>query len=119
MLPSGSVRPLPGGRWEETMRKAEPPEDPGSKLVSCRLSWPAGLLVAVYSGSVLLLNPGVEERTLTYHEVVFAQPAREMIATGNWLLPTFNGVPYTDKTPGPHWAIAIARSSWVRSGPPG
>lgn len=56
-----------------------------------------------------LLAPGITEhsRVLTYHETIFAQPAREMLATGDWLLPRFVGVPCTHKPPLTHWLIAL------------
>lgn len=71
------------------------------------LGWQAALLIAAYGASLLLLNLGGQTRVLTYHEVLFAQPAKEMVASGNWILPTFNGVPSTHKPPGSHWAIAV------------
>jgi 4-amino-4-deoxy-L-arabinose transferase-like glycosyltransferase len=57
---------------------------------------------------MLLPCLGGATRALTYHEVLFAQPAKEMLATGNWVLPKFAGIPSTHKPPGAHWAIAVA-----------
>lgn len=71
------------------------------------LSCKAALLIAAYGGGLLFLNLGGQTRVLTYHEVLFAQPAKEMVASGNWVLPTFNGLPSTHKPPGSHWAIAL------------
>jgi 4-amino-4-deoxy-L-arabinose transferase-like glycosyltransferase len=58
-------------------------------------------------------------RSVSYHEMIFAQPAREMLATGDWLLPRVAGVPNNHKPPLAHWLIALAmlvtgsQSEWV------
>ncbi len=83
-----------------------------------RLTFGATLLVAVFSGGLLLTNLG-HTRALTHHEVMFAQPAKEMLATGNWILPKFAGVPCTHKPPGTNWVIAAtmaitgSQAEWV------
>ena len=43
---------------------------------------------------------------LTYHEAYFAEPAREMLHTGDWLIPRVGGVPSWQKPPLTHWMIA-------------
>ncbi len=43
---------------------------------------------------------------LTYHEAYFAEPAREMLRTGDWLIPRVGGVPSWQKPPMTHWMIA-------------
>lgn len=73
------------------------------------LAWSSLLLVALYGGSLLLCGLG-SGRVLTYHEVLYAQSAREMVASGNWVLPTFSGVPNTHKPPGNHALIALVMS---------
>lgn len=83
-----------------------------------RLTWRAALLVALFAGSLMLLHLG-PTRTLTHHEVLFAQPAKEMLATGNWFVPRFSGIPSTYKPPGTHWVLAAtmaitgSESEWV------
>src|SRR5262245_19683331 len=72
-----------------------------------RLTWAAVALIAAFGASLLMFNLGGQTRVLTYHEVLFAQPAKEMVASGNWALPKFNGLPSTHKPPGAHWAIAL------------
>lgn len=72
---------------------------------SYSLSWPAIALIALYGLSLLVVQLGAQ-RTLTYHEVLFAQPAKEMLATGNWIMPQHTGVPSTHKPPGTHWVLA-------------
>lgn len=36
----------------------------------------------------------------------YAQTVHEMMASGQWLVPTLNGVPYFDKPPGYYWLVA-------------
>jgi 4-amino-4-deoxy-L-arabinose transferase-like glycosyltransferase len=43
---------------------------------------------------------------LTYHEAIVAQGAREMLAGGDWLVPTLGGVPWLEKPPLLHWLVA-------------
>ena len=46
--------------------------------------------------------------TLDEHEVYAAEPAREMLAGGNWLLQPFAGAYRTKKPPGQSWLIAAS-----------
>ena len=39
-------------------------------------------------------------------EALYVQIPREIVESGNWLVPTFNGVPYFLKPPLTHWIIA-------------
>ncbi len=64
-------------------------------------------LVWLFGLSMLLIGLG-RSRVLTYHEVVFAQPAREMLATGDFVIPRISGVPFLDKPPGNTWLIAAS-----------
>ncbi len=90
----------------------------GDRPDNHRLSFGAALLVVAFAGGLLLPNWG-PTRALTHHEVMFAQPAKEMLATGNWILPKFAGVPCTHKPPGMNWAIATtmaitgSQAEWV------
>jgi 4-amino-4-deoxy-L-arabinose transferase-like glycosyltransferase len=45
---------------------------------------------------------------LTYHEAFVAQAAREMIATGDVLVPTLGGLPWLEKPPLPIWLVAAS-----------
>ncbi len=65
------------------------------------------LLIAFFAASLLLINIG-GARVLTYHETLFAQPAKEMLRDGNWIIPTYGGHPSTHKPPLTHWIIAVA-----------
>lgn len=70
------------------------------------LTWRSALVILLFGGSLLLLGLG-GSRVLTSHEVVFAQPAREMITSGDWLIPTIAGVPVTEKPPLTYWVVAV------------
>src|SRR5215471_1586806 len=75
------------------------------------LSQPAGisraslLIIAVYGLGVLLVGLG-SARVLTRHEVLAAQPAREMLRGPHWVIPTFAGEPRVVKPPATGWTIA-------------
>jgi len=92
--------------------------DSDSPVTQYRLTLPAAGLVAIFAATVMLTNLG-PTRTLTHHEVLFAQPAKEMLATGNWVVPKFLGVPSTYKPPGTHWVLAAtmaltgSQAEWV------
>ena len=45
---------------------------------------------------------------LTYHEAIWAQSAREMIADGSPLVPTLDGRPWLEKPPLGTWLIALS-----------
>jgi len=44
-------------------------------------------------------------RPLETHEIFVAQTAREMLSTGEWVLPTFNGEPRLNKPPLAYWLV--------------
>jgi 4-amino-4-deoxy-L-arabinose transferase-like glycosyltransferase len=45
-------------------------------------------------------------RTFTGHEGFVAQVAREMVQTGDWLVPRVAGKPWLEKPPLPYWVVA-------------
>jgi 4-amino-4-deoxy-L-arabinose transferase-like glycosyltransferase len=66
------------------------------------LGWVVGL-------SVLNLGAGLGRAgRLTYHEAFVAQAAREMIASGDVLVPTVGGLPWLEKPPLAIWLVALA-----------
>src|SRR5262245_14470025 len=72
------------------------------------LRWRSIAVILLYGGTLLAVNLGGAGRALTYHEVIFAQPAREMLETGDWIIPRMLGVPDTHKPPLTSWLIAVA-----------
>jgi 4-amino-4-deoxy-L-arabinose transferase-like glycosyltransferase len=74
---------------------------------SYRLTAAAAAVIVVFGASMLLINLG-SVRALTFHEVIFAEPAREMLRDGHWIVPTIGNVPMLDKTPGTAWCIAAS-----------
>ena len=68
----------------------------------CEWLFPA-LLAAAVLGVVLSSRP-----TLDGHEVLVAQTAREMIASGDFLHPTFAGEPRLQKPPLAYWTCALS-----------
>jgi 4-amino-4-deoxy-L-arabinose transferase-like glycosyltransferase len=90
----------PAPRAEITLLASHSPDD-------YRLQIGSALLIVLYGASLLLINLGAV-RALTFHEIVFAQPAREMLDEGHYVVPTIGGVPFFDKTPLTSWSIALA-----------
>lgn len=65
------------------------------------------VLVAVYAAGILLPFLG-SGRTLTKHEVLIALPAKEMLASGDWVVPTYNRRTWLAKPPLLYWLTAGA-----------
>lgn len=72
-----------------------------------RLGWMRALGVLGLAALTLGVGLGRCGR-LTYHEAFAAQTAREMIATGDWLVPTIGGRPWLEKPPLAFWLVALA-----------
>src|SRR5947208_5652506 len=47
--------------------------------------------------------PLVHPRTLTSHETTHCQNVVEMLASGDWIIPTYGGRPWLERPPLPHW----------------
>ncbi len=73
---------------------SSPPRRAGVLLV---ISWLAGMALAVCSG------PHFAE-----HEVIVAQSARQMLSSGNWLIPHYLDTPFLVKPPLASWLVAAA-----------
>ncbi|MGA2496521.1 MAG: glycosyltransferase family 39 protein [Tepidisphaeraceae bacterium] len=65
----------------------------------------ASVIILLLFGATLLFA-GLGQRTLTQHEVFAAQPAKEMVRYGHWIVPMFAGIPRTAKPPMTGWLIA-------------
>jgi len=89
-----------GGASSAMTIDAPAPEQPSA------LSWRSFLIIAIYGASVLLIGLG-DRRVLTRHEVLAAQPAREMLHDGHWIIPTFAGEKRPCETAGDGWTIAL------------
>jgi 4-amino-4-deoxy-L-arabinose transferase-like glycosyltransferase len=76
-----------------------------------RTAWGVRLLTAAFAVGVLTLGLG-RGRVLTYHEVCFAQPAREMLAGADWLVPSIAGEIFPDKPPLMHWLVACSMATF-------
>jgi 4-amino-4-deoxy-L-arabinose transferase-like glycosyltransferase len=75
---------------------------PGTRLGWARVAWIVGL-------SALTLGWGLGRAgRLTYHEAFVAQSAREMIASGDVLVPTLGGRPWLEKPPLAIWLVALS-----------
>ncbi len=64
------------------------------------LIWSVLLLSAVASFAML------SEQTLNNHECFVSITTREMLQSGNWVVPTCNGEPRLQKTPLSYWLVA-------------
>ncbi len=78
------------------------PDFSGSRIppwvvTGCGLTLFCGLLYLWVLGS---------NRALTNHEVYLAGPAKQMVLTGNWLIPSIGDQPWLEKPPLPHWLVA-------------
>jgi 4-amino-4-deoxy-L-arabinose transferase-like glycosyltransferase len=62
--------------------------------------------IVVISAMTLAIGLGGAGR-LTYHEAIWAQSARELIARGDVLVPTLDGRPWLEKPPLATWLIAL------------
>lgn len=60
-----------------------------------------GFCLALYGFSALY------ERPLNSHESIHCQNVREMLASGDWVIPTCGGRPWLERPPLPHWLTAL------------
>lgn len=64
--------------------------------------WTAALVLA---GLIVALSGILTDRPMDTHEIFAAQTAREMIASGDWVRPSFNDKPRLNKPPLQYWLI--------------
>lgn len=63
------------------------------------------LLLALL-GLVLFGFASAHERALATHETVHCLNVREMLASHDWIIPTYGGRPWLERPPLPHWVTA-------------
>jgi 4-amino-4-deoxy-L-arabinose transferase-like glycosyltransferase len=69
---------------------------PSTSVSDFQLGWRGVGLILLF-GITMLIGYHLSGRALTMHEVIFAQPAKEMLASGDWLVPRVAGVVFPDK----------------------
>jgi dolichol-phosphate mannosyltransferase len=69
-------------------------------------SWPALLSIFFLSG--LLLFPNLSYALIEPDEGRYAEISREMLGSGNWIVPTLNHEPFDDKPPLLYWLVAFS-----------
>ncbi len=72
-----------------------------------RYGWAGALLLLV---AALLLLTGLAYPLIDQDETRYAEIPREMVATGNWIMPQLNFEPYYDKPPLLYWLCAASYS---------
>ena len=77
------------------------------------LSPRSAILIVLYGASLLLI--GLGGLVMTFHEVNYAEPAREMMRGGHWLTTSFLGEPFVEKPPLINWSIAMAMAAFHSS----
>lgn len=92
-------------------QEAPPPQLPSLHQLPAWFGW-----VVVLYATTLLLVGAAGTGPLTHHEVLYSQPAREMLATGDWAVPHNMGLPWTEKPPAVHWVNALAMALTGSSG---
>jgi 4-amino-4-deoxy-L-arabinose transferase-like glycosyltransferase len=80
-----------------------------NETVSHSRLWLMICLFAVVAGIVLFYELG-NFKTLGSHEVFAVVPAREMVESGNWVVPRFGGIPRLRKPPLVYWVLAVTDS---------
>src|SRR5882672_4628733 len=79
---------------------------PGQTRAPSQLHWRSLLLLVLVSGA--LLYPCLSFFLFEPDEGRYAQIPREMLARGDWIVPTLQGEPYLDKPPLFYWAVMLA-----------
>ncbi len=88
------------------MSQTAPSPPPGDK------SWRHDLLlIAVLFGALLAWRLG-SAPLLNPDEGRYAEVPREMVASGDWVTPRLNGVPYFEKPPLMYWAVAACEGAF-------
>src|SRR4051812_26374715 len=88
---------------------------PGFARKGLRMSWPAvldrrGFVLILVGAWALAYLPNLGIRPLRLEEGRRATPAREMLASGDFVRPTLYGDTYLNKPPLYYWLVAAAGS---------
>ena len=62
--------------------------------------------VCVLALAAIMASWGISTCALENHECYVATAAREMLQSGDWIMPTFNGELRLEKTPLSYWLVA-------------
>ncbi|HEX4606728.1 MAG TPA: dolichol-phosphate mannosyltransferase, partial [Urbifossiella sp.] len=79
---------------------------PGEPEAETRVRASALLVVLLLPAALLYPTRGFH--LLEPDEGRYAQIPREMLASGNWVVPTLQGEPYLDKPPLLYWLVALS-----------
>lgn len=63
---------------------------------------------AICGTGIIALLCGLGSLRLSSHEVYVAVPVREMLATGDFITPTYGGLPRLEKPPLAYWSAAVS-----------
>lgn len=88
--------------WTQVLFNEEQP----AAVKSNRNFWVALLLLVAVAGTLLL--PNLSYPLIEPDEGRYAEIPREMIASGDWIVPTFQFKPYLDKPPLFYWLCAAS-----------
>lgn len=95
---------------------SKPQPIPGAPIPSSSESAERGLglrnalILASFTATLLAWQLG-SARTITVHEGYVVEGAREMLTTGDWLVPRIGGEPWLEKPPLAHWFVST--SMWL------
>ena len=72
------------------------------------VAWPRWLWIALLAIALLWFATLAGRRLLNPDEGRYAEIAREMLVTGDWVTPRLNGIKYFEKPPLQYWMTAVA-----------
>jgi 4-amino-4-deoxy-L-arabinose transferase-like glycosyltransferase len=98
----GVLRDLSWFWWNQVQFAGQPHNEVASTR---RTEWAAALLLVV---AAAVLFSGLGYPLIDRDETRYAEIPREMVITGNWVLPQLNFRPYYDKPPLMYWATAAS-----------
>jgi 4-amino-4-deoxy-L-arabinose transferase-like glycosyltransferase len=119
-MPEAFARPVPESVFEagDSSGSSDDLRAENAPGLRFALSRKAAAIIILYGATLLLLMPGARW-SINTHEMLYAQSAREMVASGNWIIPTLVGLPRVEKPPLTTWLIGLAiklthrDSEWV------